>query len=146
MTEVNQDIDLSLYMNESAIQDLGPVIEGVQVWGPVTNQDFRKTFLDWYDKESRRLPWRESKDPYRIWVSEIMLQQTRVDTVIGYYARFLSAFPTIKALAEAEEDQLLKVWEGLGYYSRVRNMQVAAQQIMADHDGIFPDKIGRAHV
>ncbi|KAF3304350.1 A/G-specific adenine glycosylase [Carnobacterium sp. PL17GRE32] len=141
MTEVNQDIDLSLYMNESAIQDLGPVIEGVQVWGPVTNQDFRKTFLDWYDKESRRLPWRESKDPYRIWVSEIMLQQTRVDTVIGYYARFLSAFPTIKALAEAEEDQLLKVWEGLGYYSRVRNMQAAAQQIMADHDGIFPDNL-----
>lgn len=70
-----------------------------------------------------------------------MLQQTRVDTVIGYYARFLSAFPTIKALAEAEEDQLLKVWEGLGYYSRVRNMQAAAQQIMTDHDGIFPDNL-----
>ena len=141
MTEVNQDIDLSLYINQSAIQDLGPVIEGVQVWGPVTNQSFRKTFLEWYDKESRRLPWRESKDPYRIWVSEIMLQQTRVDTVIDYYARFLSAFPTIKDLAEAKEDQLLKVWEGLGYYSRVRNMQVAAQQTMNDYDGIFPDNL-----
>lgn len=141
MTEVNQDIDLALYMDESAIQDLGPVIEGVQVWGPATNQAFRKTFLDWYDQESRRLPWRESKDPYRIWVSEIMLQQTRVDTVIGYYARFLAVFPTIKDLSEADEDQLLKVWEGLGYYSRVRNMQTAAQQIMTDYDGIFPENL-----
>lgn len=141
MTEVNQDIDLALYLDKSAIKDLGPVIEGVQVWGPVTNQAFRKTFLDWYDKESRRLPWRESTDSYRIWVSEIMLQQTRVDTVIGYYARFLAAFPTIKDLAEADEDQLLKVWEGLGYYSRVRNMQTAAQQIMSDHEGVFPDEL-----
>lgn len=141
LTEVNQDVDLGEYINDSAVVDLGPVIEGVQVWGPETNRQFRQIFLDWYDKESRRLPWRESKDPYRIWVSEIMLQQTRVDTVLGYYARFLDAFPTIQDLAEAEEDTLLKVWEGLGYYSRVRNMQTAAQQIMAEHDGVFPDEL-----
>lgn len=141
LIQENQDIDLSLYLKTSAIQDLGPVIEGVQVWGPVTNQAFRKRFLEWYDQKSRRLPWRDSKDPYRIWVSEIMLQQTRVDTVIGYYARFLAAFPTIQDLAQAEEDRLLKVWEGLGYYSRIRNMQTAAQQIMEDHQGIFPNNL-----
>lgn len=141
MTAVNQDIDIATFVGKSAIQDLGPEIEGVQVWGPETNKAFRKVFLTWYDGESRRLPWRESKDPYRIWISEIMLQQTRVQTVIGYFARFLAAFPTIKDLAEAEEDQLLKVWEGLGYYSRVRNMQTAAKQIMSEHDGIFPNQL-----
>ena len=74
-----------------------------------------------------------------MWISEIMLQQTRVEAVKGYYDRFLKALPTVKDLAEAEEDKLLKLWEGLGYYNRVRNMQKAAQQIMVDHEGIFPD-------
>ncbi len=95
--------------------------------------------VDWYRKNKRDLPWRHNPDAYRVWISEIMLQQTRVEAVKGYYDRFLKALPTVKDLAEAEEDKLLKLWEGLGYYNRVRNMQKAAQQIMIDHEGIFPD-------
>lgn len=95
--------------------------------------------VDWYRENKRDLPWRHNPDAYRVWISEIMLQQTRVEAVKGYYDRFLKAFPTVKDLAEAEEDKLLKLWEGLGYYNRVRNMQKAAQQIMVDHEGIFPD-------
>ena len=95
--------------------------------------------VDWYRENKRDLPWRHNPDAYRVWISEIMLQQTRVEAVKGYYDRFLKALPTVKDLAEAEEDKLLKLWEGLGYYNRVRNMQKAAQQIMVDHEGIFPD-------
>lgn len=97
--------------------------------------------LDWYDKEKRLLPWRENTDPYRVWVSEIMLQQTQVATVIPYFHRFMDWFPTIQALAEAEEDKLLKAWEGLGYYSRVRNMQIAAQDIVERFDGQMPGNL-----
>ena len=86
-------------------------------------------------------PWRATNDPYAIWISEIMLQQTRVDTVIGYYYRFMEQFPTIKDLAGAEEQKLLKAWEGLGYYSRARNLKAAAQQIMAEFDGEMPQTI-----
>ena len=92
----------------------------------------------WYRKHRRNLPWREHPDAYRVWVSEIMLQQTRVEAVKPYYERFLEAFPDVAALAEAEEDKLLKMWEGLGYYNRVRNMQKAAQQVMTEHNGRFP--------
>lgn len=92
----------------------------------------------WYRKHRRDLPWREHPDAYRVWVSEIMLQQTRVEAVKPYYERFLEAFPNAAALAEAEEDKLLKIWEGLGYYNRVRNMQKAAQQVMTEHNGRFP--------
>ena len=99
---------------------------------------FRQKLLAWYDENKRDLPWRRSKNPYHIWVSEIMLQQTRVDTVIPYYERFLDWFPTVESLANAPEDRLLKAWEGLGYYSRVRNMQTAAQQIMSEFEGKFP--------
>lgn len=94
--------------------------------------------VDWYRQNKRNLPWRDIKDPYRIWISEIMLQQTRVEAVKPFYARFLDAFPTVSDLANAEEDKLLKLWEGLGYYNRVRNMQKAAQQIMDMHCGEFP--------
>ncbi|SFR81920.1 A/G-specific adenine glycosylase [Anaeromicropila populeti] len=94
--------------------------------------------LNWYSENKRILPWREKPDPYYIWVSEIMLQQTRVEAVKGYFSRFISAFPTIKALSEAPEEQLLKLWEGLGYYNRVRNMQKAAQTIVADYNGSLP--------
>lgn len=94
--------------------------------------------LDWYSENARVLPWRENTAPYRVWVSEIMLQQTRVDTVIPYYNRFMSALPDIKALAECDEQALLKLWEGLGYYSRVRNLQKAAQVIMTKFGGQFP--------
>ena len=95
--------------------------------------------VSWFRKNKRDLPWRHNPDAYRVWISEIMLQQTRVEAVKGYYDRFLKAFPTVKDLAEAEEDKLLKLWEGLGYYNRVRNMQKAAQQIMVDYNGTFPD-------
>lgn len=98
-----------------------------------------KPLVNWYRENKRDLPWRHNPDAYRVWISEIMLQQTRVEAVKGYYDRFLKALPTVKDLAEAEEDKLLKLWEGLGYYNRVRNMQKAAQQIMVDHAGRFPD-------
>lgn len=97
-----------------------------------------RVLLPWYEEHKRDLPWRKDKDPYHIWVSEIMLQQTRVEAVKGYYARFLSALPTISHLANADEEALLKLWEGLGYYSRVRNLQKAAKIIMTQHHGCFP--------
>ena len=92
--------------------------------------------LEWFRANARDLPWRRTEDPYRIWVSEIMLQQTRVAAVLGYYARFLQAFPTVEALADAPEEQLMKLWEGLGYYSRARNLQKAAK-LVAER-GAFP--------
>lgn len=95
--------------------------------------------LKWYDKNRRILPWREFPTPYRVWVSEIMLQQTRVEAVKPYFQRFMKALPDIKALAEAEEEELLKLWEGLGYYNRVRNLQKAAIQIQMAHGGRMPD-------
>ena len=96
----------------------------------------REPLLDWYRANARDLPWRRTQDPYRIWVSEIMLQQTRVAAVLGYYARFLEAFPTVEALAQAPEQQLMKLWEGLGYYSRARNLQKAAKLVV--EAGGFP--------
>lgn len=106
-------------------------------------QDFNlkpltEPLLDWYHAHARSLPWREDITPYRVWVSEIMLQQTRVEAVKPYFERFMQALPTIQDLAECEEDQLLKLWEGLGYYNRVRNLQTAAQTIVADFDGELP--------
>ena len=86
-------------------------------------QHLPEPLLAWYRANARDLPWRRTRDPYRIWVSEIMLQQTRVAAVLGYYARFLTAFPTVEALAAAPEERLMKLWEGLGYYSRARNLQ-----------------------
>ena len=111
---------------------------GVTMWEEDKILSFRQKLLTWYDANKRDLPWRRSKNPYHIWVSEIMLQQTRVDTVIPYYERFLDWFPTVESLANAPEERLLKAWEGLGYYSRVRNMQTAAQQIMSEFEGKFP--------
>ena len=95
-----------------------------------------KKLLSWFDQNKRDLPWRKDKDPYRVWLSEIMLQQTRVEAVKGYYARFLEALPTVQALADCDEEQLLKLWEGLGYYNRARNLQKAAK-IVAETG--FPD-------
>ena len=111
---------------------------GVTMWEEDKILSFRQKLLAWYDENKRDLPWRRSKNPYHIWVSEIMLQQTRVDTVIPYYERFLDWFSTVESLANAPEERLLKAWEGLGYYSRVRNMQTAAQQIMSEFEGKFP--------
>ena len=94
--------------------------------------------LAWYRANKRDLPWRQDRDPYHIWLSEIMLQQTRVEAVKGYYARFLDTLPTIEALANCDDDLLHKLWEGLGYYSRVRNLKKAANVIVQQHNGIFP--------
>ncbi|MFV0497324.1 MAG: A/G-specific adenine glycosylase [Candidatus Fimivivens sp.] len=97
--------------------------------------------LTWYAQNARVLPWRQNTEPYRVWVSEIMLQQTQVDTVIPYYNRFLQQIPSINALAQIDTSQLLKLWEGLGYYSRARNLQKAAKLIMEKHAGQFPDAL-----
>ena len=94
--------------------------------------------LPWYRENRRELPWRQDKEPYHIWLSEIMLQQTRVEAVKGYYSRFLQALPTVEALANADDGLLHKLWEGLGYYSRVRNLKKAAQVVMEKHGGMFP--------
>ena len=94
--------------------------------------------LGWYAAGHRALPWRRDREPYHVWLSEIMLQQTRVEAVKGYYARFLSELPNIAALAACEEDRLTNLWEGLGYYSRVRNLQKAARVVMTQHGGVFP--------
>ena len=96
--------------------------------------------LKWYDANARTLPWRGTGDPYRIWLSEIMLQQTRAETVHRYYLRFLDRFPDVFALAEAEQDEVLKYWEGLGYYSRARNLHAAAKRV-AESGGAFPDTV-----
>ena len=101
-------------------------------------QAFRTDLLDWYDANKRSMPWRETDDPYRIWVSEIMLQQTRVDTVRDYYPRFLEAFPTVETLAAADRDEVLKYWEGLGFYARARHLHEAAQTVVDEHDGTVP--------
>ena len=97
-----------------------------------------EALLPWYQTHQRQLPWRQDKEPYHIWLSEIMLQQTRVEAVKGYYSRFLAALPTVEALAKADEELLLKLWEGLGYYSRVRNLKKAATVIMDTYGGNFP--------
>ncbi|MEE1131060.1 MAG: A/G-specific adenine glycosylase [Caryophanon sp.] len=102
-------------------------------------EQFRKALVTWFEQEKRDLPWRHTKDPYKIWVSEVMLQQTRVDTVIPYYTRFLEYFPTMDALANAEEGLLLKQWEGLGYYSRARNLQAGVREVVESYGGVVPN-------
>lgn len=100
--------------------------------------EIAEPLVGWYRQNKRDLPWRKDVSAYNVWVSEIMLQQTRVEAVKPYYERFLRTFPTVKELAEAPEDLLMKMWEGLGYYNRVRNMQKAAQQIIDEYEGHFP--------
>lgn len=99
---------------------------------------FSATIMTWYAEHQRELPWRQTKDPYAIWLSEIILQQTRVAQGLPYYERLLAAFPRVKDLAEAPETVLLRLWQGLGYYSRARNLQKAAQMVMRDFGGVFP--------
>lgn len=101
----------------------------------------RRSLLSWYAQSGRDLPWRHTRDPYAIWVSEIMLQQTQVQTVIPYYHRWLERFPTIQILADADQEAVLKLWQGLGYYARARNLHRAAQQIMQRHNGSFPTEM-----
>jgi A/G-specific adenine glycosylase len=104
-------------------------------------RQFRRKLLDWYQRHARDLAWRRSRDPYRVWVSEIMLQQTQVATVADYFPRFLAAFPDVASLAAADEAQVLRLWEGLGYYRRARQLHRAAKLIVAEHQGRFPNDV-----
>lgn len=103
--------------------------------------ELRSTLLEWYAQSGRDLPWRETRDPYAIWISEIMLQQTQVKTVIPYFQRWMTLFPTVQALATADLQTVLKAWEGLGYYARARNLHRAAQAIVSQHKGVFPQAL-----
>ncbi len=107
----------------------------------MTDFNFSKALNDWYEREKRELPWRGHFSPYRTWVSEIMLQQTQVVTVVGYYNRFMAAFPTVEALSKADESDVFKLWEGLGYYSRARHLMRCAKQIVEVHGGDFPNDL-----
>lgn len=102
------------------------------------NKTFQNDLLNWYDKHQRILPWRDHPIPYYVWISEIMLQQTRVETVIPYFNRFIETIPTIQALAKIKENKLLKLWEGLGYYNRARNLHKAAKLVVDKHEGVLP--------
>lgn len=102
-------------------------------------REFSSTLVDWYYKEKRDLPWRHTTDPYKIWVSEVMLQQTRVDTVIPYYHRFINKYPTLESLAYAPQEELLKMWEGLGYYSRARNLQTGVREVVEKYNSKVPN-------
>ncbi len=106
----------------------------------MSNEDFAITIIAWYNKEKRDLPWRKQKDAYHVWVSEVMLQQTKVDTVIPYYERFMDRFPTLTSLSQAGEEEVLKYWEGLGYYSRARNLHAAVKEVVATYGGTVPDQ------
>ncbi|MDB5306244.1 MAG: mutY [Gemmataceae bacterium] len=111
-------------------------------WTGRTLAGLRTRLLNWFDRERRDLPWRADRDPYRIWVSEVMLQQTTVAAVVPYFTRFVTAFPTVAALAAADEQQVLRLWEGLGYYRRARHLHAAAKTLVADHAGALPDDAG----
>jgi A/G-specific adenine glycosylase len=102
-------------------------------------EKFQDDLLSWYEAHLRDLPWRKDQDPYKIWVSEVMLQQTRVDTVIPYFERFTERFPTLEALADADTEEVLKSWEGLGYYSRARNLHAGVREVKERYDGRVPD-------
>jgi A/G-specific adenine glycosylase len=104
----------------------------------VVIRNFQRDLLAWFDSHARDLPWRQTSDPYRIWISEIMLQQTRVNAVLGYYKNFLAQFPDVTALANAPETAVLAAWSGLGYYRRAKYLHQAAQSIVRDHGGVFP--------
>ena len=108
---------------------------------PKEIEKFQQALLLWYKKNKRTLPWRGSKNPYYTWISEVMAQQTRLETVIPYYERFVKKYPSIEALANANDQELLKIWEGLGYYSRARNMKIAANQMVERFQGQFPESL-----
>ncbi len=105
----------------------------------VKKSDFSVIIIDWYNKNKRYLPWRQTSDPYLIWLSEVILQQTRIDQGTAYYLKFAEKYPNVKKLAKAPENDVLKLWQGLGYYSRARNLHSTAQKISTEYNGIFPD-------
>ncbi len=115
--------------------------EAAQPWDGARIRDLRASLLAFFDEHQREMPWRETSDPYRIWVSEVMLQQTRVETVVPYYRRWMERFPTVRTLAEASTDEVLRHWQGLGYYSRARNLHRAARELQAEYDGALPSTV-----
>ncbi len=131
--EIGKTRRIDFYQNLCIIEERGERMTHREIF-----KKLPAALLPWYRENRRELPWREDKESYHIWLSEIMLQQTRVEAVKGYYRRFLQALPTVEALANAPEEQLHKLWEGLGYYSRVRNLKKAAQVVMEQHNGCFP--------
>jgi A/G-specific adenine glycosylase len=120
-------------------RNASPAVEPAP-WSSAWKTAFRRRLLRWFSANARELPWRENRDPYRVWLSEIMLQQTQVATVRPYFLRFVETFPTIAALAAADEQLVLRLWEGLGYYRRARQLHAAARKIVAEHAGVFPDR------
>jgi len=119
----------------SALREKDPPLDASQYAA------FRRQLIRWYERHARDLPWRRTTDPYRVWISEIMLQQTTVAAVVPYFERFLARFPTVTDLAAADENDVLRLWEGLGYYSRARNLRKAAQVIVHELDGVFPAEV-----
>src|SRR5438067_4561314 len=112
---------------------------GILMSPPVLLSSLRRRLLAWFDRHRRPLPWRRDRDPYRVWVSEVMLQQTTVAAVVAYFERFLAAFPTLPDLAAADEQAVLRHWEGLGYYRRARHLHRAARQLVSEQGGRLPD-------
>lgn len=108
------------------------------MWPAAAQSAVRAALVSWYHRHGRHLPWRDATDPYAVWVSEVMLQQTRVATVLPYYRRWMVAFPTLRDLAAARQEEVLRLWQGLGYYARARHLHRAAQLVVADYDGRLP--------
>ncbi len=125
-----------------AIADTSPMLEPLPIPNPPGAAALRRALLAWYDRHRRSLPWRDRPEPYRVLVSEFMLQQTQVATVLPYFERFLSRFPTLSHLAEAPEDEVRAAWSGLGYYRRARNLQAAARAVVSEHGGRLPADLG----
>lgn len=132
--EEDESTNVQMQLPES---DMG--VRLYQEWPPAKIRNFQRLLLGWYEKNRRELPWRNRPTPYRVWVSEIMLQQTQVRTVLPYYERFMRRFPDVSALAGSSEEEVLKFWAGLGYYSRARNLHRAARRIVRDYGGRFPN-------
>lgn len=129
----------------SQYSDLNRNTSGSSLFADQTSlPELRRSLLQWYQQQGRDLPWRTTRDPYKIWVSEVMLQQTQVKTVIPYYQRWVEQFPTIKSLAQADQQTILKAWQGLGYYARARNLHRAAQIVADQRDGMFPQTLDEA--
>ena len=125
----------------SAAMDRKTGGRGALLYSSPQKRLLRQRLVAWYEAHARKLPWRETRDPYRIWISEVMLQQTQVATVRDYYARFVAALPTVEQLAAADEQQVLRLWEGLGYYRRARQLHAAAKEIVHRHGGKFPSEL-----
>lgn len=136
---VGQSIDLPDFRASNSASNSAP--NQLHGFAEADIHDLRQSLLCWYGESGRDLPWRRTRDPYAIWISEIMLQQTQVKTVIPYYDRWLKHFPTIAHLAKADQQQVLKAWQGLGYYARARNLHRAAQVIVAEQGGEFPQDL-----